>query len=525
LTATRCEPGNRTATAARPVSRRLRGDRLALAVVILAAALVGCGRIFAFEVTADEAFSWTMSRYPVVELLRRLGDDAHPPLHYLALKGWSAVFGGSLASLRGLSVFLWCVALVAMDRLVGLVRAGESPGPGDANWCGVLAAALMVVSPLQAEGAAVFRMYAPGLCLSAVNAALFLSLARAPRGRPLAWAAYVATTTAFALTHYYAFFTLMAAALVVGLVAVSGRRRRAETSALVSRFALAWFAASLLYLPWLPSHLGQVRSVVAGFWIPELTGSDLEKLALHYLTGLPGRDRWLDAAAMATAGVVLGVTAARLDLGRGLILALIAVPWAGGIVFSLLTRRTILLDRYLLFSHQYYLAAIALAVAAAPGRAVRAVLAALAVLGGLYATAREAESGHGRGKSLEPLARRIAVDSRPRQVVVTGELAKALQLRYYLDRHGVACPLRVVGAPTTVGGHRVYLAAVRRDTWLNPRDIATLPCDWIWFVESDKSKLAEPPRGWNAVRSTPFITMHAPRMILHLYQRTAPSSR
>src|SRR5262249_17533093 len=140
-------------------------------------------RITALEITADEAFSYSMIRFPFGELLQRLSDDAHPPLHYLALKSWSTVFGDSLASLRGLSVLFSCVTLGAMDRLVRLVRAGSSSETVDeANWCGVLAAALLALSPLQSESAAFFRMYAMGSCLSVLSACLFLSLLQAPRG-------------------------------------------------------------------------------------------------------------------------------------------------------------------------------------------------------------------------------------------------------------------------------------------------------------------------------------------------------
>src|SRR3954469_9146131 len=53
----------------------------------------------------DEAFSALMIRYPWHEMFVRLGLDVHPPAYYVALRLWHYVFGDSLLSLRGFSVF------------------------------------------------------------------------------------------------------------------------------------------------------------------------------------------------------------------------------------------------------------------------------------------------------------------------------------------------------------------------------------------------------------------------------------
>src|SRR6267154_6515063 len=53
----------------------------------------------------DEAFSALMIRYPWGEMFYRLGLDVHPPAYYIFLRFWHNIFGDSLLSLRGMSIF------------------------------------------------------------------------------------------------------------------------------------------------------------------------------------------------------------------------------------------------------------------------------------------------------------------------------------------------------------------------------------------------------------------------------------
>src|SRR5947207_15601582 len=78
----------------------------ALAGTVLAAGLAVAVRVAHNDeamITNDEAFSWRITQYPAGELARRTGEDANPPLYYLALKAWVAAGGDSLAWLRGLA--------------------------------------------------------------------------------------------------------------------------------------------------------------------------------------------------------------------------------------------------------------------------------------------------------------------------------------------------------------------------------------------------------------------------------------
>ena len=84
------------------------------------------------SVSGDEAFSITLTRDPLGEMMRRLVLDlVHPPLHYLALRGWLKVFGFGLFQARVLSVifgtlavvFLYLLAEYLFDRRTALLSA------------------------------------------------------------------------------------------------------------------------------------------------------------------------------------------------------------------------------------------------------------------------------------------------------------------------------------------------------------------------------------------------------------------
>src|SRR5437660_711771 len=166
----------------------------------------------------DEAYSVTVARYPVPEIVRYLAsnNDTHPPLHYALLSTWLHLFGSSEVAVRGLSaliglamvVLLYAFARRLVDRNVALV-----------------ASALLAGSAFAVQAAQEARMY-PLLGLLALGSWASLRLAleadrrpiearsgaevseewdtgRPPRAR--SWIAAVVTTALLLYTHHFRF--------------------------------------------------------------------------------------------------------------------------------------------------------------------------------------------------------------------------------------------------------------------------------------------------------------------------------
>lgn len=51
----------------------------------------------------DEGYTVMVERLPFADMMHWLAVDAHPPLYYLLLRVWMAVFGDSFAAMRALS--------------------------------------------------------------------------------------------------------------------------------------------------------------------------------------------------------------------------------------------------------------------------------------------------------------------------------------------------------------------------------------------------------------------------------------
>jgi 4-amino-4-deoxy-L-arabinose transferase-like glycosyltransferase len=111
----------------------------------------------------DDGFSLALSRTPTDTLvagLMRLELDIHPPLHFLALKGWTALAGESLLSLRLMNVLADLMTGALLARLAGRTFGRRA---------GLVAALLWVVAPLLIYSTWLIRMY--------TLAALFAALA------------------------------------------------------------------------------------------------------------------------------------------------------------------------------------------------------------------------------------------------------------------------------------------------------------------------------------------------------------
>lgn len=218
---------------------------LTLAVLLLAFAL-RMHLLGAQSLWNDEGNSAVQAARPFTAILEHSARDIHPPGYYLALALWARLAGFSEFSLRALSAFasLLTVALAAHlgRRLYG-------------RWAGVAAAALAALNTFAIYYAQEARMYALLALWAAAGFALLLALLERPSARRAALLAVI--TAAGLYTHYaYPLFMLAhgAAALAWLLARTPGLPRRRALLACIA----AALAALALFLPWLPTALGQL---------------------------------------------------------------------------------------------------------------------------------------------------------------------------------------------------------------------------------------------------------------------------
>ncbi|GAC1444344.1 MAG: hypothetical protein NVS3B26_16120 [Mycobacteriales bacterium] len=238
----------------------------------------------------DEALSVNIARLPLHDLPEALRRDGSPPLYYLLLHAWIAVFGTSTTAVRALSA-VFSVACLPLIWLLGRRLLDATTG--------AVALLLLATSPFAVRYATETRMYSMVLALVLVGGCALVTALDKPTTSRLLGVGLC--TAALMLTHYWALYLLT---VVGGLLLVLSRSRPNAR-----RCVTAMVLGGLLFLPWLPSFLYQAKH-----------------------TGTP----WAAAPKAAAVLTSIGVWAGGADTGWGLLLLLLLVLLA---VLALVGRR------------------------------------------------------------------------------------------------------------------------------------------------------------------------------------------
>ncbi|HZH21842.1 MAG TPA: glycosyltransferase family 39 protein, partial [Geodermatophilus sp.] len=216
-------------------------------LAVLAVVLAGCvaaGVVARFlappELWLDEAQSVAIARLPLPELFAALEQDGSPPLYYLLLHGWTAVFGTSATAVRALSAGIGVLTL-PLAWHVARRLAGRRVA--------VALVVLLATSPFLIRYSSETRMYALLVLLTVLGAAAGAAVLRRPGPGPVLGLG--AVTGALLLTHVWAFH-VVAVAGVLALAAL--RYRRAAALRVLAALAVG----GLLYTPWVLSLLVQL---------------------------------------------------------------------------------------------------------------------------------------------------------------------------------------------------------------------------------------------------------------------------
>lgn len=269
------------------------------AVVVFAASLALSART---GMWLDEAQSLAIARMPPGDLLDALRTDGAPPLYYLLLHGWMAVVGTSELAVRALSA-VFAVGAVALAPLAGHRLGGRRVA--------MTATALFATAPFMHRYATEARMYT--LVVLLVLAGFLALQAALEKNTPRNLAVVAAVTGLLLLTHYWSVFLI---ATVVALLVVRVRRarssKRPEDSIRARRLLAAMATGSLLFLPWAPSFLFQVRHTGAPWGEP--AGPWIFEASLQGFVG--GRGRVSVLGFLMAGLVVLGIFGRAMSRGR-----------------------------------------------------------------------------------------------------------------------------------------------------------------------------------------------------------------
>jgi Dolichyl-phosphate-mannose-protein mannosyltransferase len=307
----------------------------------------------------DECFSFRLSQYPYQEIVQRTALDVHPPLFYLLLKLWFDTWGASPLGLRAFGAF-WSIAAVPLIYWTCLeaFHAGRSNQPRASQPAALLVAFLFALHLSEVSAGRFGRMYSLGVFLATLSAWLLLRASRARESAVWWWTAYGVTIAAFCYTHNYAFFTVFAqTAFFLGESVARWRTTSfREVRASLEGFSYAGILALILFAPWIPVLLAQMREVQDSFWIPPLKWSEVGRIFFSWGLGLEHPESWHLLAWPLAFFCLVAVTLWRGGLAGWFFLLQAMIPWALALGLSLISGRPILMERYLVFAHVFLLA-------------------------------------------------------------------------------------------------------------------------------------------------------------------------
>ncbi len=262
-------------------------------LILLVALALRLHRLDAQSFWYDEGNSARIAERSLQLIIAGAAGDIHPPLYYIALHAWRALFGESEAALRGLSVACG-VGLALFAGLTARMLFGLRAG--------LMAAALVAASPFAIYYSQEARMYALLALEAAASTYALLAILDFGLGildspppssigvtgldqssivnrqssigvtgpdqssivnPQLSIALFVVSTAAGLYTHYAYPFVMIAQGMgvVVWFAAQVGRHAPLRPAwGALAVFAGGNLAAIALFLPWLPTALHQITS-------------------------------------------------------------------------------------------------------------------------------------------------------------------------------------------------------------------------------------------------------------------------
>jgi hypothetical protein len=209
----------------------------------------------------DEGLSIGIGSQPLLDIPHTLRVDGSPPLYYMLLSVWMHVIGRGPAEVQGLSVAI-AVITVPAALWSGWSLFGRRAG--------LIAATLAAVNPFLTAFAQETRMYSLMLLLSLLVTTAFLHVFAFRRRSYLP--AFVVLLALMLYTHNWGLFVTAGGLLaLVPCWWISEDRR-----AFVRDAAIGFGGAGLLYLPWVPTLIHQVKHTGAPWLNPPRFGAPVQ---------------------------------------------------------------------------------------------------------------------------------------------------------------------------------------------------------------------------------------------------------
>ncbi len=284
-----------------------------------------------------------LAKRSMIEIWAGSARDVHPPLYYELLHVWMKLFGNSVVAIRSLSTVAG-VLIIPLGYLIVKKIAG--------NRAAIFASFVLALAPFLVRYSQEARMY--GLLGLFLLLALYATteIAQRPK-RTWPYILYTLSIAAGLYTHYFTVLAVLAFWLYFVLLEKPSKWQIGKSVWLSLQWWLANLAALVLFLPWVPNLIAQLRRGQGLSWLPAATIQTLPDTVWQFFSFTDGRALftliyWLAPILVIAAGVYIWLR----DKGEGKLARLLVIysflPIALGLLVSI--KKPIFHERYFAFA-------------------------------------------------------------------------------------------------------------------------------------------------------------------------------
>lgn len=298
----------------------------------------------------DEGYTTMIINLPPSEIISTTINDVHPPLYYLLLHYWQALFGSSIVSLRGFSVICGVAVVVLMYFLLRRLFSENIARLGTL---------FVALGPFLVRYSQEARMYSLATLIAVGATYVFVRALSNNRRKYLWWTLY-GVLIAFGLYTQYFLALIVPAHLIYAWFTLGGGRQSLTKLFRLPGLWLSGLVGVVLFLPWLPPMLDQVTRVSDGFWIPPISWFSIPNTLSMFMVYSHDLTKWLGvtfAIGLVSLSIYLANKQTRLKSSIWLLISWLMLPMI--IVALLSLKNPVFYDRYFSFSAPAFYALLA----------------------------------------------------------------------------------------------------------------------------------------------------------------------
>ena len=210
----------------------------------------------------DEYFMDTVLMLPLPDIITVTATDVHPPLYYVMAKA-------TVEATKFLGIdFLYSLKLLSVSAFIILLIISATKIRKDYGWfaAGLFAFSLSIMNEFS-RYYLIGRMYSWTVLFILIAFLEFRNIINKPDDKK-SWILLTLFTLLGAYTHYFAAISSICLYLI--LLIYLFRNRKSE----IKNWFISVVLGILIYLPWVPCLINQLKTVHNGFWISEITLKD-----------------------------------------------------------------------------------------------------------------------------------------------------------------------------------------------------------------------------------------------------------